>query len=43
MDRPQRLLLDYRHKQAFLSMTPLGFNWLRRQIWDFLQQTLEPL
>jgi dienelactone hydrolase len=42
MSRPQRLLLDYRHKQAFLAMTPLGFNWLRRQIWDFLQQTLEP-
>ena len=41
MNRPQRLLLDYRHKQAFLGMSPLGFNWLRRRIWGFLQESLE--
>jgi hypothetical protein len=41
MGRPRRIRLDYRHKQAFLAMTPLGFNWLRHRIWEFLQQTLE--
>ncbi len=41
MGHPQRILLNYRHKQAFLSMTPLRLMWLRHRIWDFLQDTLE--
>ena len=40
MDRPERIRLDYRHKQAFLTMTPLKMNWLRHRIWSFFQQTL---
>jgi pimeloyl-ACP methyl ester carboxylesterase len=40
MDRPERIRLDYRHKQAFLTMTPLRVNWLRQRIWSFFQQTL---
>jgi hypothetical protein len=41
MGRPQRILLDYRHKQAFLSMTPLRLFWLRHRIWDFFQNALQ--
>jgi dienelactone hydrolase len=41
MGRPQRILLNYKHKQAFLSMTPLRLMWLRHRIWDFLQDSLE--
>lgn len=40
MGRPERILLNYKHKQAFLSMTPLRLLWLRRQIWEFLQRSL---
>lgn len=41
MGRPERILLNYRHKQAFLSMTPLRLLWLRHRIWEFLQRSLE--
>jgi len=41
MGRPERILLNYRHKQAFLSMTPLRLFWLRRRIWEFLQRSLD--
>jgi dienelactone hydrolase len=41
MGRPQRILLDYKHKQAFLSMTPLRLMWLRHRIWEFLQRSFE--
>jgi cephalosporin-C deacetylase-like acetyl esterase len=41
MGRPQRILLDYKHKQAFLSMTPLRLMWLRHRIWEFLQRSLD--
>ena len=41
MGRPQRILLNYKHKQAFLSMTPLRLMWLRHRFWDFLQDSLE--
>ena len=41
MGRPQRILLDYKHKQAFLTMTPLRLLWLRHRIWDFLKSSLE--
>jgi dienelactone hydrolase len=39
--RPERILLNYRHKQAFLSMTPLRLLWLRHRIWEFLQRSFE--
>jgi len=41
MGRPERILLNYRHKQAFLSMTPLRLLWLRRRIWEFLQRSFD--
>ena len=41
MGRPERILLNYRHKQAFLSMTPLRLLWLRHRIWEFLQRSFE--
>jgi dienelactone hydrolase len=37
---PERVTFAYGHKSSFLSMTPLGFNWTRRKIWSFLDQTL---
>jgi hypothetical protein len=40
LGRPERLTMNYKHKQAFYSFTPIGFNWLRYQIWDFLEQRL---
>ncbi len=41
MGRPERLQLNFGHKQAFLAMTPVGLNWLRHKIWRFFSQTLE--
>ena len=41
MGRPERIQLDYKHKQAFLSMTPLRLLWLRHRIWAFLQRSFE--
>ena len=40
LGRPERLTLNYDHRRAFYSFTPLGFNWLRYQIWDFLEPRL---
>lgn len=40
LGRPERLTMHYDHKRAFYSMTPLGFNWLRYRIWDFLEPRL---
>jgi dienelactone hydrolase len=42
LGRPQRISLDYGHKKAFLSMTPLGFNWMRKQIYRFFELKLGP-
>jgi dienelactone hydrolase len=40
LGRPERISLDYGHKKAFLSMTPLGFNWMRKQIYRFFELKL---
>jgi dienelactone hydrolase len=40
LGRPERLTMNYDHKRAFYSITPLGFNWLRYRIWEFLEQRL---
>ena len=40
MGQPQRVSLANGHKMAFLAMTPLGFNTMRRKIYDFLEETL---
>ncbi len=42
LGRPQRISLNYGHKKAFLSMTPLGFNWMRKQIYGFFDLKLGP-
>jgi dienelactone hydrolase len=40
LGRPARISLLYGHKTSFLSMTPLGFNWMRREIYEFFERTL---
>jgi dienelactone hydrolase len=40
MGQPERILIPKGHKQAFLSMTPLGGKWLQKDIWRFLQEKL---
>jgi len=40
MGRPERITYDYSHKTAFLAMTPLGLNHMRRQIFEFLDPLL---
>ncbi|UCG21769.1 MAG: hypothetical protein JSU80_04105 [Deltaproteobacteria bacterium] len=40
LGRPERISILHGHKTSFLSMTPLGFNWMRHKICDFLVSTL---
>jgi dienelactone hydrolase len=40
LGRPARVSFLYGHKASFLSMTPLGFNWMRREIYKFFDRTL---
>jgi dienelactone hydrolase len=40
MGRPERYTVGATHRRAFLTMTPLYFNWLRYRVWDFLDKTL---
>ena len=40
LGRPARISLFYGHKTSFLSMTPLGLNWMRHDIYEFLESTL---
>ena len=40
MGQPQRITWPYNHKMAFLMMSPLGFNTMRRKIYYFLDETL---
>lgn len=42
LGRPEKITLDYGHHKAFLSITPLGNNWMRRQIWEFFETKLLP-
>lgn len=37
---PERITLLYRHRRAFYSLTPLGFNYSRRKIYQFLDRAL---
>jgi len=41
--RPERIRLNYRHKQAYLAMTSVGFNRLRQQIWSLFEPALEAM
>lgn len=38
--RPERVSIHARHRPAFYAMTPLGFNFARREIYDFLDRKL---
>lgn len=40
LGNPERITFKYRHKQSFLSMTPLGFNIMGRKIYEFLDRSL---
>lgn len=40
MGQPERILIPHGHKRSFLSMTALGQEWLQKEIWSFLQDTL---
>jgi dienelactone hydrolase len=40
LGRPERVLLDYRHRNAFFSMTPVGGNYTTDRIWEFLDASL---
>ena len=40
LGEPRRISFHYGHKQSFLAMTPLGLNYMRRQIYRFLDATL---
>lgn len=40
MGRPERYTMHYGHKSAFLAMTPLGWNFIRRKTADFLERIL---
>jgi hypothetical protein len=37
---PERITLLYRHRRAFYSLTPLGLNYSRRKIYEFLDNAL---
>lgn len=40
LGRPERISMNYTHRGAFLAMTPLGFNFLRKEIYEHLAETL---
>jgi dienelactone hydrolase len=40
LGKPERISINYDHAPAFYSMTPLGFSWMRRRIWEFLEARL---
>ncbi|MEE8118663.1 MAG: hypothetical protein V3T39_03795 [Gammaproteobacteria bacterium] len=40
LGQPERISYNYGHHGAFLAMTPLGFNVMRRQIYRFLEKSL---
>jgi hypothetical protein len=40
MGKPERTSFLYGHKTSFLSMTPLGANYMRGKIYAFLDETL---
>jgi dienelactone hydrolase len=40
LGRPERMTMNYGHRKAFYSITPLGFNWMRHRIWDFFEDKL---
>jgi hypothetical protein len=39
--RPERITMLYRHRTSFYSLTPLGLNFTRRKIYQFLDDALD--
>ena len=37
---PERITMLYRHRRSFYSLTPLGLNFTRRKIYQFLDNAL---
>lgn len=37
---PERISMNYSHRGSFLAMTPLGFNFLRREVYQHLAEHL---
>lgn len=42
LGKPERITYKYKHKRSFLAMTPVGFNVMRRRIYEFFEATLGP-
>lgn len=40
LGRPERISMNYAHRGSFLAMTPLGFNFLPREIYEHLEEHL---
>jgi hypothetical protein len=40
LGRPARIAMNYGHRESFMAMTPLGFNFLRAKIYEHLAATL---
>lgn len=40
LGRPERISMNYSHRGSFLAMTPLGFNFLRKRVYQHLAETL---
>jgi dienelactone hydrolase len=40
LGRPARISFLYGHEMSFITMSPLGFNWMRREIYEFFERTL---
>ena len=40
LGKPERLSFNYTHRGSFLAMTPLGFNFLRKRIYEHLAANL---
>jgi hypothetical protein len=40
LGKPERIGMNFDHEPDFYSITPLGFNWIRRRIGDFLEARL---
>lgn len=40
LGRPERISMNYAHRGSFLAMTPLGFNFLRKEIYQHLARRL---
>ncbi len=39
LGRPERLTVGYKHRRAFLTMTPVGLHFATREIMSFLERT----